>query len=103
MNVTIEKEIENIKNQLVEKYFPLKVIIFGSQVKGTATRKSDIDLCIIKNTENKRGLLTDMYLNIESSVPIDILLYTELEWNDCIQDSTSFAYLINKKGVCIYG
>ncbi|MCY6483008.1 nucleotidyltransferase domain-containing protein [Clostridium aestuarii] len=103
MNVTIEKEIVNIKKQIVEKYSPLKIILFGSQVKGTATTKSDIDICIIKDTENKRELLTDVYLNIESSIPIDVLIYTESEWNDCVCDSTSFAYLINEKGVCIYG
>jgi len=42
-----------------------------------ATKKSDIDLCVIKDTENKRELLTDMYLNIQSSKPFDFLLYTE--------------------------
>ncbi|MCX7922413.1 MAG: nucleotidyltransferase domain-containing protein [Clostridia bacterium] len=96
-------EINVIKEQIVSHYAPSKIIVFGSQAKGTATKKSDIDLCIVKDTDNKRELLTDIYLNIESSKPFDLLLYTEAEWNQCVNDTTSFAYLINKKGAVIYG
>lgn len=96
-------EIDLIKEQIVSHYAPSKIVLFGSQAKGTAIRNSDIDLCIVKDTENKRELLTDMYLNIESNKPFDLLLYTEDERNKCINDTTSFAYLINKKGNVIYG
>jgi len=102
MNELID-EINLIKEQIVSHYAPSKIILFGSQAKGIATKKSDIDLCVIKDTKNKRELLTDMYLNIESSKPFDLLLYTETEWNECVNDTTSFAYLINKKGTVIYG
>lgn len=100
---SVHSEVEFIKNQIVSCYTPSKIILFGSHAKGTANAKSDIDLCIIKDTENKRELLPDMYLNIESKKPFDLLLYTEAEWNECINDTTSFAYLINKKGIVIYG
>lgn len=96
-------EINIIKEQIVSHYSPSKIILFGSQAKGAVTRKSDIDLCIIKDTENKRELLTDMYLNIESNKPFDLILYTEAEWSQHVNDTTSFAYLINKKGTVIYG
>ena len=105
MNImnTLINEINSIKEQIVSKYAPSKIILFGSQSKGTAARRSDIDLCVVKDTENKRALLTDMYLNTKSSKPFDLLLYTEDEWNRCVNDTTSFAYLINKKGTVIYG
>jgi len=102
MNTQIN-EINFIKEQIISHYAPSKIILFGSQATGTATGKSDIDLCIIKNTDNKRELLTDMYLNIESSKPFDLLLYTEAEWSQQVNVRTSFAYLINKKGTAIYG
>lgn len=100
---SIKNEVNYIKNQIIERYAPSKVILFGSQAKGTASKYSDIDLCIIKNTENKRELITDMYLNIESQKPFDLVIYTELEWNECIKDKTSFASLISRKGEVIYG
>jgi uncharacterized protein len=99
----VHNEINLIMEQIVTHYNPSKIVLFGSQAKGTATKKSDIDLCIVKNTESKIELLTDMYLNIESSKPFDLLLYTEAEWNQCVNDTSSFAYLINKKGIVIYG
>lgn len=98
-----QNEINTIKEQIVSQYAPSKIVLFGSQAKGTATKKSDIDLCIVKDTDNKRNLLTDMYLNVESSKPFDLLLYTESEWNECINDTSSLAYLINKSGTVIYG
>ena len=102
-NKSIEKELNSIVNQIITYYKPIKIILFGSQAKGTARSKSDIDICIIKDTEDKRKLLTDMYINIESSKPFDIILYTLNEWNQCVEDSTSFAYLIDKKGIVLYG
>lgn len=100
---SVYSEVEFIRNQVISMYPPTKIILFGSQTKGTAVTKSDIDLCIIMDTNNKRKLLTDMYLNIESSKPFDLLLYTKAEWNECVNDTTSFAYLINKKGIVVYG
>ncbi|NJD02295.1 MAG: nucleotidyltransferase domain-containing protein [Ruminiclostridium sp.] len=99
----IQSEINSIKEQIVSYYAPSKIVLFGSQAKGTASKKSDIDLCIIKDTDNKRELLANMYLKIESSKPFDLILYTEAEWSQCANDASSFAYLINKKGIVIYG
>jgi predicted nucleotidyltransferase len=99
----IEYQIKQIKRQILSYYTPSKIILFGSLTKGTATKKSDIDICIIKNTDKKRELLTDMYLNIESNRPFDLLVYTESEWEECIKDKASFAYLINNTGVVLYG
>jgi len=100
---SIQNEVNSIKEQIVSYYAPSKIVLFGSQARGTATKKSDIDLCIVKNTDNKRDLLTDMYLNVESDRPFDLLIYTESEWNECVNDTSSFAYLINKRGAVIYG
>lgn len=96
-------EIEMIKQQIINRFSPSKIILFGSQAKKTAGKKSDIDLCIVKNTESKRELITDMYLNIDSSKPFDLVLYTEKEWVECIKDKTSFAHIINTRGTEIYG
>lgn len=94
---------ENIIAQIKNLYFPEKVFLFGSQAKGTATKSSDIDLCVVMNTDNKRKLLADMYFNIDSDLPIDFLLYTPNEWANCVEDSASFAYKIVKEGVLLYG
>ena len=100
---SFDKEIDYIKKQLIEKFNPKEIILFGSVAKGIFRDDSDIDLCIIINTINKRELLTNMYVDIESNIPFDLVLYTIDEWNNCINDTSSFAYSIIKTGVKIYG
>lgn len=96
-------ELEAIKNQIIERYNPDKIILFGSLAKGAITENSDIDICIVKDSQNKRELITDMYVNIEASYPFDIVLYTPKEWEDNIKDKSSFAYKIFKEGRLLYG
>lgn len=96
-------ELDKIKNQIIEIYKPNKIILFGSLAKGVIRRDSDIDICIVKDTENKRKLISDIYITIDSSFPFDIILYTVKEWEDNIKDKTSFAYHIFSKGELLYG
>jgi len=96
-------EIKKLKNLIVEKYSPNKIILFGSQGKGTENKHSDIDLCVImKKIEDKDELLDDMNYELYIDKPFDIILYTQNEWNSVVKDTTSFAYLINKTGVELY-
>ncbi len=95
-------ELEKIKNQIIEIYNPNKIMLFGSLAKGVIRKDSDIDICIVKDTENKRELITSMYINLESLCPFDIILYTIKEWEDNIKDKTSFAYHIFTEGELLY-
>lgn len=97
------KELESIKNQIVKLYTPEKIILFGSLAKGVVNQNSDIDICIVKDTENKRELISDIYINIDSSYPFDVILYTSEEWGYNIKDKSSFAYRIFKEGRLLYG
>ena len=93
----------DITDQIYKSYSPTYIYLFGSQAKGTATDKSDIDLCIVVDTNNKRNLITDMYCSIDSDKPFDLVLYTPDEWQQCVSDTTSFAYKIANEGVKLYG
>lgn len=93
----------SLQHQIVKICAPKKIILFGSQAKGTATERSDIDLCIVAETANKRKLLTDLYCDTDSEKPIDFLLYTPEEWDKNVNDIQSFAYKLNREGVLLYG
>jgi len=92
---------DSIITQMLANFNPEKVVLFGSQAKGTATEKSDVDICVVMDTNNKRKTICDLYCDIDFDMPIDFLLYTPDEWKACIADETSFAYLINKEGIDI--
>lgn len=93
------EELNAIREQVIQLCDPQKILLFGSQAKGTATAKSDIDLCIIAPTNDKRSLLTDLYCDTESDTPI----YTPEEWEHSVADSQSFAHKLNREGVVLYG
>lgn len=95
--------LEQLTSQLVARYRPVKILLFGSQANGTATDLSDVDVCVVVDTDNKRRLLADMYYVIDIEKPVDILLYTPAEWEACLADQLSFAYKINREGVVLYG
>jgi predicted nucleotidyltransferase len=66
-----------------EKHQVLRAIVFGSLARGEGTRRSDVDLIIVQNTEKP---FLDRYENIlyeiTQAVPgrdVDLLIYTPEE------------------------
>ncbi len=98
-----EQEINNINDQIREQFSPEAVILFGSCAKGAVTRKSDIDLCVIVKTNNKRELMTEMLLNLEYERDLDIVIYTPEEWAKYHQKPGTFAQIIFSTGVKLLG
>lgn len=92
-------EIEDIKTQIINKHNPLKIILFGSCAK----ENSDIDLCVICDYTNKKDKLLDMLVSIEYSRDVDFIIYRPEEWNKYTEDSGTFASLIKREGVVLYG
>jgi len=101
--IFFKDQIEYITEQIVSKYNPLKIILFGSCAKECVTKSSDIDLCIICEYEDKKKMLMDMFMYIESEKDIDLILYRPTEWEQYKEDTTTFASIINRKGMILYG
>lgn len=97
------KEIEKIKSQIIDKFNPSKIIVFGSVAKGVIHKGSDIDLCIVMDYNNKREILEKLYLEVDTDLPVDFVLYTNDEWEKYKNDTTTFASIIHKSGRIIYG
>lgn len=96
-------EIEKIKNEIVEKFHPQKIILFGSCAKGLTTKKSDIDICVVAETDNKRKLVQNILLQVNYNVDLDVVIYTPEEWGKYKEDASCFANIISKTGVILFG
>ena len=96
-------EIEYIKNQLIEKYNPIDIILFGSCAKGRVTRRSDVDICIILETKDKRKIVRDILIELEYKVDLDVVVYTPQEWQNNKDDQATFAGIIKRTGVSLIG
>jgi DNA polymerase sigma len=99
----ITKEIDSVVAQIVNKFAPIDIYLFGSYAKGVIKKQSDIDLCIITNTDNKRKLVQQILLEIDYDSDIDIVVYTKEEWDKYKEDPSTFANIIFRTGGSIIG
>jgi predicted nucleotidyltransferase len=47
----VHHDLERLLNKLIPRYQPLRVILFGSYAYGNPTTDSDLDLLIVKQTD----------------------------------------------------
>lgn len=97
------EKIVSITKQIIEKFKPVDIILFGSYAKGLARRQSDIDICVIAETDNKRQLVQDILLEIDCDIDLDVVVYTPKQWEQYKNNKSMFAHIINKTGVRIGG
>lgn len=98
------KTIDEIKARLVESYNPERIILFGSHAKGDAGEKSDIDLFILKDTEDRpidRRVKVERIL-ADRDVPLDIVVYTPQEMRYLFSIGSPFVEEVIETGRVLY-
>lgn len=101
----VEREIENITRQIVNKYKPQKIILFGSAAGGKYTPDSDLDFLIIKKDTPYYGIdrMRELDRLIERNVAVDMLVYRPEEFEERLKLGDPFIKLIFKEGKVLYG
>ena len=98
-----QREIKKITEQIVKKYKPEKIILFGSFAYGKPKENSDVDLLLIKKTKEKfLKRIFEVAKIIRSSLGTDTLVYTPKEWSQALKEENYFIKEINQKGRLIY-
>jgi len=105
MEVEFEKEIQSITTQLIEKYGPEKIILFGSAARGDKGPDSDADFLIIKKQTPYYGSERIMEVSsiIERNIPVDFLIYRPEEFEKRLEMGDPFLKAILKEGRVLYG
>ena len=105
MGINFEKEIDSITVQIIEKYNPEKIILFGSAVAGDASPDSDIDFLIIKRDTPYRGAdrIRELSRLIARNVAVDFLVYRPDEYEKRLSMGDPFLKTIIKEGKTLYG
>jgi len=77
-----EEKLKEVTRRLVEGFHPDKIILFGSQARGTADDRSDVDILVIcPVNDNRLSLILDMYNALEGMrLAKDILILTPEEF-----------------------
>ena len=75
----VPKEVmDEVKNRLVEKFHPRRIILFGSQAREKADDRSDVDLLVVCPIQGSRRALMVAMDRALKGLPIamDILVLT---------------------------
>ena len=101
----LKKEIKNIVDQLIERYRPEKIILFGSAVWGRVGPDSDLDFLIIKKNVPYYGIerMRQVRRLVETNLPCDFLVAKPSEIKERLALGDPFVKQIVAEGRVIYG
>lgn len=90
--------------EALRSYDPEKVILFGSRARSQDDEYSDIDLVIIKRTEEDFLDRLSKVARLLSPLPesVDVLVYTPEEVNQMVEEGRDFILMVLEEGKVIY-
>lgn len=103
----ITKEIEHVRDVIIQEYHPDQIILLGSRARGDAHPDSDIDIMVVSDREedlprHRRGLDVRLKLS-KTATPLDLLFYTHSDLQKWKSVRQSFAATVLREGVILYG
>jgi len=101
----LAKEIESITVQIVEKYGPERIILFGSAARGEFAPDSDADFLIVKKDTPLYGAdrIRELSRLIERNIAVDFLIYRPEELNQRMEMGDPFLKAVLEEGKVLYG
>ena len=105
MDNNFQKAIKDITTQVIEKYQPEKIILFGSAARGDSNFDSDADFLIIKKETPYYGAdrIRQISRLINRDIPVDFLIYRPEELKKRVEMGDPFLKAILKEGKVLYG
>ncbi len=98
----MSKKLRQLLRQLL-RYQPQRVYVFGSYARGEHDSLSDLDLVIVKDTEQPFfERIREVLHCLEDSGPIDVLVYTPSEFEHMKEIHNAFVEVLLDEGICIY-
>ena len=99
-----EETLTEITKRLVNGFHPDKIILFGSQARGTADERSDIDILVICPIKGNR---LDLIFNMDKSLEgmrlaRDIVILTDKEYKKDSRIPGTIARYASKEGKILY-
>lgn len=100
----VEQFIQDMAHKVVQAYDPDRVLLFGSYARGQHTLYSDVDLLIVKDTRRASVLRGQSVRQLfyDSLIRVDLLVYTNEEFEDEMRHPDSFLASIAKTWIELY-
>ena len=96
--------LDEVVRRIVENFHPEKIILFGSQARGTADSHSDVDLLVISAIkEKRRELMVDMRRVLDKlEYAFDVIVLTREEFERDRKIPGTVGRYASKEGKVIY-
>lgn len=104
-NKVSTRQIKKVAEKIVKEYKPEKIILFGSYAWGKPYADSDVDLFVLKRTNDsviERHKKVGRLL-FGSGFPVDVLIYTPSQVKRRLGMGDFFMRNIISKGKLLYG
>jgi predicted nucleotidyltransferase len=102
-NTVTLQGIREIVQQIVERFQPQKVILFGSYAQGKPTADSDVDLLVVMETsEQVLHAAARISAAIDHPFPLDILVFKPSELKASLERKGIFATEVMAKGIVLH-
>ena len=94
--------IRRFARQVVERFKPDKIILFGSHAYGTPHADSDVDILVVMPARNELDRAVRIRLTIDYNFPLDLIVRTpqNLAWR--LAEGDSFLREIVNRGRILY-
>ncbi len=102
--VEVENSIQSVADAIGEKYQPKGIVLISKKVNNHGDLTSfKVAVLVSDDISSISELECKIYLDVDSDIPYDIVIYKLSEWLYLKEDVSTFAYKIYSQGVWLYG
>ena len=102
MNVS-RNIIQQVADEIVQRFHPQMVVLFGSYAYGTPTRDSDVDLLVMMETQlSNVEQAVEIRKAVDFPFPTNLLVRTPQQLEERLAKGDIFLQEIMTKGVRLY-
>lgn len=102
-NTVTTADIQKVVQQIVARFGPEKVILFGSYAQGKPTRDSDVDLLVVMETDEQViHAAARISAAIDHPFPLDIFVVKPSELEASFARKGVFATEVMAKGIVLH-
>lgn len=99
----LDRALAAVIDQIVQELDPERIIVFGSMARGDIHEDSDLDLLIVKETDQPFLQRIDEVLAVlRTDVPVEPLVYTSAELERLREEGRDFIETILEEGRVVY-
>ncbi|MCE9645778.1 MAG: nucleotidyltransferase domain-containing protein [Chloroflexi bacterium] len=98
-----QEAIDQVVEQIVEKFKPQKIILFGSYARGNARPESDVDMLVVMDTSLKEvQQAIQICQKIEYRFGLDLIVHTPKHLAERVKMGDWFLRDVLKEGRIVY-